>query len=385
VRRALPTLLLAALPLAFPAAAQLQFSAFEARSVSMGGAAVALPDSAFLDNPALLTESKLASSLSVGGVGTESGDFLDRLDSLSGQDPAALAADPARLADALAALRTLSNEGNGILGAGRVGALAASTKWGVALTTQMWAGSFVRPDFVHVSAGTDPATSFLNNQSVAAYHGISIRDLALAHSGRVGKWFVFGLTGHVLEGTTYSKEESVFTTDVSDPYRLSRRGLTGAERTRTHFTWDAGALVTLGFVSFGGVIKAINQPSFPFAEDGPAADRGTGLRYGRQARIGASAKIPVVGLTAAVDLDVTKNETAVPGLKSREIGGGLEWKLAIFSFRGGLSVNLESPDRSKVLSAGFGVSAKVVKADAAVVYRPGKSALGAVVSVHAGL
>jgi hypothetical protein len=381
VKRAFLTLLLAALP----AAAQLPFNAFEARSVSMGGAAVALPDSAFLDNPALLTQSKLSSSISAGGVGTESGDFLGRLDSLSGQDPAALAADPARLADALSALQTLSNPGNGVLGTGRVGALAASTNWGIALTTEMWAGAFVRPDLVHVSVGTDPATSFLNNTSVAAYRGISIRDLALAHSGRVGRFFVFGITGHILEGTTYSKEESVFVTEVSNPYQLARRGLTGNERTRTHFTWDAGALFTLGFVNVGGVIKAINQPSFPFAEDGPVADRGTGLRYGRQARIGASGKIPVIGITAAIDLDVTKNETAVPGLKSREVGGGLEWKLAIFSFRGGLSMNLESPDRAKVLSAGFGVSARVVKADAAIVYRPGKSALGAVLSVHAGL
>ncbi|HKC24440.1 MAG TPA: conjugal transfer protein TraF [Thermoanaerobaculia bacterium] len=384
MRRAL---LIASLVASAPAAAQLQFSPFEARSVAMGGAAVALPGDggAFLDNPALLGQSHLASTLSVGGVGTESGDFLGRLDTLSGTDPAAAVSSPARLAEILSSLKTLGETGNGILGTGRVGPAVTSQSWGVALTDQLWGGAFVRPDLVHVALGTDPSTSIAFNDSRAAFRGLSLRDLALAHSATVGRFFTFGLTAHVLRGTTSSKEESVYTTDVSDPYRLARRALSGAERTRTHFTWDAGALVSLGPVRFGGVLKAINRPSFPFADDAPAADRGTGLRYGRQARVGASAKIPVVGLTAALDLDLTKNETTVPGLRSREVGGGLEARLGLFAFRGGVGVNLESPDKTRVFSFGFGVSAKVVKADAAVVYRPGKSALGAVLSIHAGI
>jgi hypothetical protein len=367
--------------------AQLPFTSFEARSIAMGGAAVALggAQASFLDNPALLDGSRLSGIAAAGGVGIESGDFLDRLESLSDTDAASLAANASRAASARADLLTLSNAGNGILGTGRIGVAFASQQWGVAATDFLWAGVVVRPDLVHTSSGNDPSTSFAFNTSSAAFRGLKLRDYAVARSYAIGSHFTVGGTAHLLRGTTYAKEESVFATDVSDPYRLSRRALTGAERSRTRLSIDAGALLTVGPVRLGGVVKSINRPDFPFADDAPAADIGTGVTYGRQARVGASAHIPIVGLTAAVDLDLTKNETLVPGLRSRQISGGLEGRLGPFALRGGISVNLESPDRSRVLSAGFGISARLVKADAAVVYRPGKSALGAVVSVRTGI
>jgi F plasmid transfer operon protein TraF len=385
----LPLVLLAAALAAIPArraGAQLPYSAFGARPAGMGGAAVALAhEASFLDNPAGVGDSQFLATLSVGGVGVESGDFLDPLRRLSKLDPSGLASDPAGAASALRDLSTLGNPGNGVLGTGRAGIAAVSKRWGLAVTELAWAGVSTDVDLVHVQAGTDPSTSILANASRARFLGLRVRDYAVAYSYPLFPGLAVGVTAHSLRGTTYAKETAVFGADVANPFELSRDALNGSERTRTRLTWDAGVLATIGVVRVGAVFKSIKAASFPFADDGPLDTRGTAVTYGRQARIGASARLPILGIQVALDYDMTKNDTLVPGLKSREVGGGVEVPFLILVFRGGLSVNLESPDRSRVISAGLGVNAKLVRVDAAAVYRPGTSALGAVVSVRAGL
>ncbi len=135
----------------------------------------------------------------------------------------------------------------------------------------------------------------------------------------------------------------------------------------------------------GGAWRGINKPSFPFADDGPAADRGRSVTYGQQARVGASARIPVVGLLVAADYDLTASDTLVPGLRARQLGGGVEWEILLVAVRAGASVNLESPDRSPAFTGGAGVVIGPANVDLGGWYRTNQSALGVSVTARIGL
>ncbi len=191
---------------------------------------------------------------------------------------------------------------------------------------------------------------------------------------------------HALWGTTYVQEESAFTTDAgAGPWSFAQRSLDGIARTHTDWSVDAGALVSLGPVHVGGVFRGINKPSFPYAEGAPAAERGQSVTWGSQARIGASVHVPVLGLTFAADYDLTANDTLVEGLRSREVGGGVEWTIVAVVVRGGASVNLESPDRKPAFTGGAGIVIGPAKIDVGGVYRTDDGALGLVATARFGI
>ena len=109
------------------------------------------------------------------------------------------------------------------------------------------------------------------------------------------------------------------------------------------------------------------------------------MTWGPQLRVGASVRVPLIGLTFAADADVTANDTLVEGLKSREIGGGVEWTIVALVVRAGASVNLESPDRKPALTGGAGVVIGPAKVDLSGVYRTADGALGLVATARFGI
>lgn len=194
-----------------------------------------------------------------------------------------------------------------------------------------------------------------------------------------------GASIHALFGSTYTMQQSVFTFDVSDPWSLAQRAFTGTARSHTDWSFDLGGLVSLGPVTVGGVFRGINKPTFPFADDGPPADRGRSVTYGQQGRIGASVKIPVIGLLVAADYDLTVNETLVDNLSVRQLGAGIEWTILLVVVRGGASVNLESQDRTPAFTGGAGVVIGPAKVDLGGWYRTDQSALGLTLTARVGL
>lgn len=380
----------AALLWASGARAQMAFSPFGARSVALGGASVGLgPDvSAGIDNPAAVPDRNFAFTVSAGLLTRESGDFLSPLRVISGNDPLGLASgsQAQSFADVVQALRTLSDPGNGFAGNGAVGLAVVHGGWALSFTDWGFSGLTARTDLVHTALGTNPATSIAFNSSAAAFRGLELKDLALSKSmsfflGRV----TVGASVHALFGSTFTKEEPVFTTEIADPWNLAQRSLTGRERTHTDFSFDLGGLVSLGPVHVGGVWRGINKPAFPFADDGPVADRGRSVTYGQQARVGASVRVPVVGLLVAADYDLTVNETLVDGLRVRQLGGGVEWTILLVVVRAGASVNLESPDKAPAYTGGAGLTIGPAKVDIGGWYRTDKSALGLTLTARVGL
>ena len=374
-----------------PARAQMPFAPVTARSTALGGAAVGLgPDvAAAVDNPALAPDKSFAFGLTAGLVTRENGDFFSPLRAIAGNDPLKLASgsQPQNYADVVAALETLANPGNGMLGNGSVSLAAAHRGWELSFTDRTYSGAFVRADLVHTALGANPATSIAFNDSAAVYRGLELKDLALAKSvSFLAGQVTLGAAVHALWGTTYAQEESAFTADAgAGPWDFAQRPLDGVARSHTDWSVDAGALVSLGPVHVGGVWRGINKPSFPYADGAPAAERGQSVTWGSQARIGASVHVPVLGLTFAADADLTTNDTLVDGLRSREIGGGVEWTIVAVVVRGGASVNLESPDRKPAFTGGAGIVIGPAKIDVGGVYRTDDGALGLVATARFGI
>ena len=393
LRREPAALLAAALfaAAALPARAQMPFGPVTARSTALGGAAVGLaPDVAgAVDNPALAPDRNLAFALTAGLVTRENGDFFAPLEMVAGNDPLKLAsgAQPQNYADVLAALRTLADPGNGMLGNGNVSIAFAHRGWELSFTDRAHSGMFVRADLVHTALGANPANSIAFNSSASVFLGLELQDLALAKSvSFLAGQITVGAAVHALWGTTYAMEESAFTTDAgAGPWSFAQSSLDGTARTHTDWSVDAGALVSLGPVHVGAVWRGINRPSFPYAEGAPAAERGQFVTWGSQARVGASVHVPIIGITVAADADLTANDTLVPGLRSREIGGGVEWTIIAVVVRGGASVNLESPDRKPALTGGAGVVIGPAKVEVGGVYRTGDGALGLVATARFGI
>ena len=385
----LALLLAAAVVGGLPALAQMPFASFGARPAGLGGAAVALTDdpSGFIDNPALLSPQGgvWATSLGVGSVSTNG--FVSHLDGVTGRSRAELAGGSAEGPEVRASLAGLASPGTAVLGDSRYGIVAASSGWGLAVVQTGWSSAVARTDLVHVAAGTDPATSFLANDSRIAFRALTLQDIAVTRVFGLFSGCVIGVTGHYLRGTAGVKEESAFTTDVGRLETFVRRGASGgAERTRSRFSWDVGAEVTIGFLRLGGVMKGVNRPQFPFeGASAPPEDAGTSVVVGRQTRVGAMAAIPGTRLVLAADVDLSKNETLADSLPSRNVGGGLEIGIGAFAVRGGASVNVEAPNRPLVWSGGLGFISGTFRAEVSATYRSNDGALGGVVSIRAGI
>lgn len=372
-----------------PAAAQMPFAPFGARQVAMGGASVGLGDdpASFVDNPALLTPTFKSGAAAYGEVATSSGGFVPLLDGVTGYDPVELAGPGSSDAAAVRAnLLALSAPGTSVLGDGRSAIVSAINGWGIYLGSTQWTAAVARPDLVHVEAGIDPATSFAYNDSVVAFRALKVQDYAVSRAiPFFDGAFVIGVTGRYSRGTTGIKEESAFTTDIGKLSSFVRRGASGIERTKTRFSYDVGAVINIGILRLGGVMKGVNRPQFPFNDDvAPLADRGTSVVVGQQTRVGASVRIQGLRMRIAGDLDLSTNETLAAGQLSRNAGGGVEFTFGSFDLRGGVTVNLEAPDKPYVYSCGLGVGSAKARLDMSATYRSDDGAYGAVLTTRVG-
>jgi hypothetical protein len=367
------------------------FAVTSGRALALGGAAVGLgPDVAgALENPALAPEKNFAFALSAGIVTRENGDFFAPLRVVAGNDPVRLAtgSSPQSYQDVVAALHTLGDPGNGLLGNGHVALAAAHRGWELSYTDRAYSGVFVRPDLVHTALGANPANSIAFNTSATVSRGLELKDLALAKSfSFLAGQVTVGAAVHALWGTTYVAEESAFTTDAgASLWTFAQRTLDGLARTQSDVSFDAGALVSVGPVHVGAVWNGINKPSFAYSEGAPAAERGQSVTYGGQARVGASVHVPIIGLTFAADYDLTANDTLVDGLRVRELGGGVEWQIVLVVIRAGASVNLESPDKKPALTGGAGVTIGPAKVDLGGWYRTADGAAALVATARFGI
>jgi hypothetical protein len=78
---------------------------------------------------------------------------------------------------------------------------------------------------------------------------------------------------------------------------------------------------------------------------------------------------PYDRLTFAMDIDLTANDSLIPGYKEQYIGGGLAFTpVSWFSLRGGVMKNMKDSDEGAILTAGLGIGSKWFQLDVAGQY-----------------
>jgi hypothetical protein len=164
----------------------------------------------------------------------------------------------------------------------------------------------------------------------------------------------------IMSGSTYKLEKPVDTEsgDISDD-------IEDYEEKDIAFGVDMGLLLNpmgLDSVALGLVVKNINGPEFDFCD-------GTTLEFKPLARAGFAYNVLLDRLTVALDVDLTKNESLIPGYDEQYVGGGLDFHpFSWFSIRGGMMKNMEESNEGAIYTAGLGLGAKWFQIDVAGQY-----------------
>ncbi|HWP35250.1 MAG TPA: conjugal transfer protein TraF [Thermodesulfobacteriota bacterium] len=187
--------------------------------------------------------------------------------------------------------------------------------------------------------------SWLHNRGLGLL-GIPLsygRPVGLGALGTLG----LGASVKALVGRVYLSEVRIFALDSGDIVQAIRE----TYRDSSAFGVDAGILWRpAGWLAVGVVGKNLNAPTFE-APAGPELALEPAVRAGL-------AVSPRPWLAVLADVDLTENETALAGYRSRHLGGGLEIRPAAwFGVRAGAYTNLAERDIGPVLTAGLAPSA----------------------------
>jgi hypothetical protein len=162
-----------------------------------------------------------------------------------------------------------------------------------------------------------------------------------------------GVTGKIIQGAAYAG-----TATIRNGEDLSLTDDLGKAKTTTAFGIDVGALYRpSSWLRVGIVAKDINQPSFN-------APGGGEFKLTPQVR-GGVALNPWETLTLTADVDVTKNRTLVPDVKSQVISVGAEQTILseLLSLRLGAFKNTADANSYITPTAGLGVRLFALRVD----------------------
>jgi hypothetical protein len=202
-----------------------------------------------------------------------------------------------------------------------------------------------------------------NNTTKVLLRGIAIVEVPFAygHKFDLGSFGKLGIGGaaKVMQGTVYSTDYEVMklkdsndaTTKAKDNHSES-----------TQLGLDLGVLWRLEPVSVGLALKNLNSPKFDGPKDPVSGASAGKIKVEPQARLGV-AYDPLSWLALAVDMDLTKNKTILPGRDSQLIGGGLEAYASWIAGRLGLYKNIGETGSKPVITAGFSIGPKWLSLD----------------------
>jgi hypothetical protein len=361
-----------ALSLASPARAQSPF--FGPRATGMAGAMTAAVDDgmALWINPAgLARDVRLDVELYGSAVATDEGQFRSLVNGLSASDLTSAAENPTEALGIVARLGSLTEPGTGVVGSGSAGLGVSWKGFAVGIDDTAYAGVYPHVDLTHIQPGSDPATSILFNETAVRSAGLQAREARLGLStGLLGKLLLVGVTLRFINGRTTYLSQSVFDVDYGNPMSVARQALTSNPEDTTRFTLDAGAMFdVLGVARVGLVSTAMTQPSFPVqqaAANPELAGAPASLTLPRTLRAGAEAT--VIGIvTIAMDGDLIRTATLVPGGYSQQLSTGVEVRLPLFALRAGAFYDFAALDPHWAFSAGFGLTLPVVSVSGAIV------------------
>ena len=169
--------------------------------------------------------------------------------------------------------------------------------------------------------------------------------------------FTVGSALKIMPGYTFDEMISIDTASGEIDNELQDR-----EKRDTSWGIDLGVLYepkTFEKLTLGLVFKNINTPSFK-------TTGGDTLEVKPQVRGGITYDFWNDRMTLAFDMDLTKNNTFLPGYDSQFIGGGLNiHPFSWLSLRGGAMRNLQDSEEGIVLTGGLGFGLKWLQLDVA--------------------
>ena len=343
VLRAIAVLLVMSLPVQVLA---VEFVTVGPRAAGMGGAGVAVTTDAYATywNPAGLA---MVKSLDIRIQGTVQATgregIVNALEDLKNFNTSTgTSANAQSIADQINRPgATISGLGSGGLYVkGHVGEHA----FGFNVSDVATSGAFVSSP-VQVSQ-TPPGTGPITISGAMALRGLEARQAAFSYAyAFADKTFAVGVTGKIIQGAAYNT-----TTNLQgglDPNLLDN---IGKATISTSYGIDVGAMYRpSSWLRFGMIGKDLNQPTF----DAPG-----GLQYKLTPQVrGGVAVSPWSTMTITADMDITSNQTLVPGLKSQVLSLGMEQTILseFLSLRVGTYKNVQDAGSIFTPTAGLGI------------------------------
>jgi hypothetical protein len=330
---------------ATPAVA-VEFAVVGPRAAGMGGAGVAVTTDAYATywNPAGLA---MVKSLDIRIQGTSQGTdrlgIANTLDDLNDFNPNDTS--PANQAKAQNIANEINRAGATISAVGAAGLYVkghfGDHAFGFNVSDVATSGAFVSTPLQVTTSGGQT-----NLSGQMALRGLEARQAAFSYAyAFADKRFSVGVTGKVIQGAAYNT-----TTNLQggvDPNLLDNFG---KAKISTSYGIDLGAMYRpSSWLKFGVVAKDLNQPTF---------DAPSGLQYKLTPQVrGGVAVNPWSTMTITADMDITSNQTLVPGLKSQVLSLGMEQTILseFLSFRVGTYKNVQDAGSTFTPTAGLGL------------------------------
>lgn len=333
---------------ATPAVA-VEFAVVGPRAAGMGGAGVAVTTDAYATywNPAGLA---MVKSMEIRIQGTSQGtdrlgigNALDDLNDFNPNDPS-----PANRQKAQNIADEINRAGATISAVGAAGLYVkghfGDHAFGFNVSDVATSGAFVSSPLQVTQ--TPPATGPIRIFGQMALRGLEARQVAFSYAyAFADKRFSVGVTGKVIQGAAYNTKTNL--QGGVDPNLLDNFG---KAEISTSYGIDLGAMYRpSSWLKFGVVAKDINQPTF---------DAPDGLQYKLTPQVrGGVAVNPWSTMTITADMDITSNQTLVPGLKSQVLSLGMEQTILseFISFRVGTYKNVQDAGSIFTPTAGLGL------------------------------
>lgn len=323
-----------------------EFAVVGARAAGMGGAGVAVTSDAYATywNPAGLAMSKTVDIRL--GVSAQAADRLGVKQTVNDiQDFQPSDTSAANLAKANDIAARINKPGATVSAIGAAGLYVkgyfGEHAFGFNVSDVATSGVFVsRPAQVTQGAGT------ISIEGQMALNGLEARQAVASYAyAFLDGLFSIGVSGKVIQGAAYSGTATLTGgTDVtlSDSF--------GKAKTSTAFGLDVGAMYRpSSWLRMGIVAKDLNRPSF-------GAPSGATFHLDPQVRGGVAVN-PWETLTVTADLDVTKNRTLTPDVKSQVFSVGAEQTIfsELLSLRIGAFKNTADANATITPTAGLGL------------------------------
>jgi hypothetical protein len=319
-----------------------EFAIVGPRAAGMGGAGVAVTTDAYATywNPAGLAMVKSA-DVRIQGTAQVTGrdsiiSALHDLNDFNPNDPS-----PANQAKAQNIANQINQPGATISGVGAAGLYVkghfGEHAFGFNVSDVATSGGFV-------STPVQVVSNNLTGQ--IALRGLEARQAAFSYAyAFADKTFSLGVTAKLIQGAAYNN-----TVDLQGGVNPNLFQNFGKANISTSYGIDVGAMYRpASWLRFGVVAKDLNQPTF----DAPG-----GLEYKLTPQVrGGVAVSPWSTMTITADMDITSNQTLVPGLKSQVLSLGMEQTILseFLSFRVGTYKNVQDAGSIFTPTAGLGM------------------------------